>query len=121
MNAEAHNVLTAAFAHSLQHDARPMSTAGEAEHFTNVALSALTAGHAVVKLPGRCEIPISWGGDCLGAWQGPALKDPVSAWPSRTGGEPEIALPDGSFVSLQDALDFAGALLAALKAVESVR
>lgn len=75
----------------------------------------------VVKLPERCEIPASWDADCLGAWQGPALKDPVSAWPSRTGGEPEIALPDGSFVSLQDALDYAAALLAALKAVGAVR
>lgn len=120
MSTETHDVLTAAFAHSLQFDARPMSTAGEAEHFTNVALTALTAGHAVVKLPGQCEIPASWDADCLGAWQGPALKDPVSLWP-RYAGEPEIAMPDGTFVSLQDARDLAGALLSALKAAEAVR
>lgn len=51
MNTEAHDVLTEAFAHSLQFDARPMSTVGEAEHFTNVALTALAGGFAVVKLP----------------------------------------------------------------------
>lgn len=48
---DAHDALTAAFAHSLQFDARPMSTAGEAEHFTKVALAALADNFAVVKLP----------------------------------------------------------------------
>ncbi len=77
-------------------------------------------GYDVVVLPGQCEIPSSWDAECLGAWQGPALKDPVSLWP-RYQREPEIALPDGSFVSLQDARDLAGALLAALKAAEAAR
>ena len=113
---EASDVLVAAFERSVQFDA----PAGEAEHFAGVAMAALTAGHAVVKLPRQCEIPSSWDAECLGAWQGPALKDPVSLWP-RYQREPEIALPDGSFVSLQDARDLAGALLAALKAAEAAR
>lgn len=74
----------------------------------------------VLKLPAPCDIPPGWDGDCLGAWQGPALKDPVSLWP-RHGSDPEIALPDGSFVSLQDARDLAGALVAALKAAGAAR
>ena len=46
------DVLTAAFSHSLKHDARPMSNLGEAEHFTQVTLTALReAGIAVIELP----------------------------------------------------------------------
>lgn len=45
------DALAAAFEHSLQFDARPMSTAGEARHFATVALAALAGGFAVVKLP----------------------------------------------------------------------
>ena len=74
----------------------------------------------VVTVARPCEIPASWDSECLGAWQGPALKDPVSLWP-RHDRDPEIALPDGSFVSLQDARDLAGALVAALKAAGAAR
>ncbi len=106
-------VLTAAFAHSLQFDARPMSTAGEAEHFTNVALAALSAaGIELVQLPKP---------DADGCYKvNPESDTAIRIWgDSRTQFGPRVmnGVPNdyASWQSADQACRFAGALWAAAK------
>lgn len=75
-------------------------------------------GIAIIALPPRSIIPSAWNKHCLGAWQGPAGEDPVSAWPTNRYDTDAVAMPGGDFITISDARALAAALLAAADAAE---
>ena len=74
--------------------------------------------YELVQLPEQTIVPSGWDDTCVGCW--PVNKkrpymDPVSAWPNK--GE-EVAMPNGDFISADEARRLAVALIAAANAAE---
>lgn len=72
------------------------------------------AGYAVLELPKPTTVPRGWRDDCRGCWATglPYTHDsgmPVAAWPDGLG----VSLPNGDFVTAEEARTFGLALLAA--------